>query len=201
MNSFKTRLAALKRSKRFLVRGESGALARELEDMLEELKREVSEPRAGLDALAAFYRADKAVFERCDDSNGYVGDVFREIAPELFSFYAKQYDDKKWLADLIFKLYADDDNGVRYCLLSRMSEFVPDPLLRKTVDKFWALPEQSENSSFGGNIHTSIAIKSLAVQLKDPVMLERACRTFALREGLGTAAHLEIATLHLKCGK
>jgi len=168
MNSFKTRLAALKRSKRFLFRGESGALARELEDMLEELKREVSEPRAGLDALAAFFKADKAVFERCDDSNGYVGDVFREIAPELFSFYAKQYDDKKWLADLIFKLYADDDNGVRYCLLSRMSEFVPDPLLRKTVDKFWALSEQSENSSFGGNIHTSIAIKSLQLQTQRP---------------------------------
>ena len=181
MNNFKTRLNAIKRQKRFIFRGESRYLAGELEELLEDLKNEVSDPRSVLEALAAFYKADKFIFERCDDSNGSVGDVYRYTAVNMFVDYAKTCDDKKWLAELIFKLYAEDDYGVRFCLLERMSEFLPEPLLRKTVDKFWTLAEQEDESPYG-NIHVSIAVKSLAEQLNDPALLERACKKFARKE-------------------
>jgi hypothetical protein len=182
MSSFKISLGALKKRKRFISRGESRSLAHELEELLNDLKNEAEDPRAALEELAAFYKADKAIFERCDDSNGYVGDVFRELAPELFSFYAKQCEDKKWIADLIFNLYAADDYGVRFCLVRRMAEFIPETLLRKTVEKFWAQSQKTEKSAYSSDIHNAIAIKSLAVQLKDPALLEQACRGLSPQE-------------------
>ena len=80
---YKAKLAGLKRRRRFISWNESAAFAHELEMLLEDLKSGVDDPRIGVELVTAFYEADSAVFEQCDDSSGSVGDVFR--------FDAKQY--------------------------------------------------------------------------------------------------------------
>ena len=86
---FKKKLAGLKRSKRFIDwRGASG-FARDLTRLLQDLKSGVSDPLTGVEMVAAFYETDEDIFERCDDSGGDVGDVFRHDAKEV-SVFVKQ---------------------------------------------------------------------------------------------------------------
>ena len=67
---FKAGVAALRRRKRFVPYQESGSYAEELRHLLADLEAGVDDPRAGAELVAAFYRADGAVFDACDDSDG-----------------------------------------------------------------------------------------------------------------------------------
>jgi hypothetical protein len=73
---YKTKLTSLNRRRRFISWKESAAFAQELMMLLEDLKSGVDNPRAGVELAAAFYQADGAVFDQCDDSSGNVSDVF-----------------------------------------------------------------------------------------------------------------------------
>ena len=73
---FKKKLASLKRSRRFIDWRSSSGFARELEMLLQDLKAGVTDPPTGVGLVAAFYETDEGVLGHCDDSNGYVGDVF-----------------------------------------------------------------------------------------------------------------------------
>lgn len=199
IEAFKTRLRALKKRRRYVYRSETPALARDLEMLLAELRHDVSDPKSGLDAMVSFFKSDKVLLNGCDDSDGCVGDVFRGDAVELFLFYAKQYENKKWLADSILKLYLDDSYGVRYYLWAHVSECVPEPFLQKMVDRFWALAQELDPSGIEVLLF-QVALQSLAEQLNDPALLERICIHFSKEEEPGTAAILDIAELHLKCG-
>lgn len=78
---FKTKLAALKRSRRFIRWDESAGFARELQDLLQDLKIGVSDPKQGAELVAAFYEADKGTLGNRDDSKK--PSTFRKIAPSL----------------------------------------------------------------------------------------------------------------------
>ncbi len=108
-------LAGLKRRRRFVNRREAGDLAWELGGMLAVLREAVDDPCAGLELVGEFFECDAAVFERCDDSDGAVGDVFRGGAKDLFVEYAAACADKRTVADLVFRLY---EKG-------KTTEFVP----------------------------------------------------------------------------
>jgi len=100
--SFKSRLSNLKRRRHFVSRSES--YAHELISILEDLKASITEPRAGVEAVAAFYEIDVHILDHCDDSDGTIGDVFKHDAADLFVLYASGCDDKEWLVDLVIKL-------------------------------------------------------------------------------------------------
>ena len=74
------KLAAIKRSRRFIRWGESAAFARELLTLLQDVQAGVSDPRTGAELVASFYECDKGALGNCDDSSGHVGDVFRHDA-------------------------------------------------------------------------------------------------------------------------
>ncbi len=63
-------------------RSQAPELAEMLGEALEQLKQTVSDPQIEVDALIVFYKRDADIFERCDDSYGNVGDVFRMTAAE-----------------------------------------------------------------------------------------------------------------------
>ena len=71
---------------------------------LEHLKQAVHDPQTGMEALIGFYKRDADIFERCDDSYGNVGDVFRMTAADLFVDYASQCSDKDKVAEQILEL-------------------------------------------------------------------------------------------------
>jgi hypothetical protein len=196
VKSIKSRLAGLKRGRRFIEYRESDAFARELESLLGEIDTLAESPRQGAELAAAFIQTDSAVLGRADDSNGSIGDVYQVFAGESFVRHASQCEDKEWLYDLTLKLYMQDDFGVRDSVIACSVNFLPEPYLRRMVDEFWVLggKETGELKRY----HWYLAIESIARQLNDPELFERAC--FAKWPQLPTAGHLDIAEVYFENG-
>jgi len=195
--SFKKRLSSIKRRRHFISRGESGAYARDLAGMIKALKNSESDPKTGVESVAAFFEADAQVFSQCDDSNGSVGDVFRIDAAELFVSFASRCEDKEWLLDLVITLNQDDNYGVRDVLFQRMSQFLPGTLIRQAVDRLWMLAK-SQADKYESR-HWLFAIEELSKQLKDPQLLAMAKCADSDGE-LSVASIIDIARLHTDRG-
>ncbi len=194
----KSRLSALKRSKRFVRWGESAGLARELRELLQQIEDQVEDAQAGCQLVADFYTTDCSVFDRCDDSSGHVGDVYRYDACELFISYAKRCADKSWLAKLILKTSLKDDYGVRDAVVKSGAEFLPEAQLRWLIDQYQQLATE-EPEEFPRR-HWLYQVESLARQLKDAPLFEQTRRA-AWGDEPGTAGCVDIARVYLDCGE
>ncbi len=194
----KSRISALKRSRRFVRWGESAALARELRELLQQIEDQVEDAQLGCKLVADFYTTDHSVFGRCDDSSGHVGDVYRYDACELFVSYAKRCADNSWLAKLILKTSLKDDYGVRDALVDSTAEFLPEAQLRWLVDQYQQLA--GEEPEEYPRRHWFYQIESLARQLKDAPLFEQTRRA-AWCDDPGTAACVDIARVYLQCGE
>lgn len=192
---FKAKLSGIKRRRSFVPYGASGAFARELGSLLEDIEAGVSDPRTGAELVASFYECDDGALGCCDDSNGSVGDVFREEARELFVGYASRCTDKKWLGNLVFRVIQSDDYGVRDTLVDCASEYLPEPVLRSMVQR---LQERAALASDEyGKRHWLNMVESLARQLKDAPLFEQT--RLASWGSLSTAACVDIARVYLEC--
>jgi hypothetical protein len=180
----------------FIPRRDSTAFAAVLASLLEEMSSRVTDPRTGIDLLAAFYETDEIIFNHCDDSNGRIGDVFRHDALDLFVHYASRCEDKPWLADLLLQLNRSDGYGVRSHLFERAGDYLPSKVMRGLVGALWELADEETNKY--QRWHWLHGIESLALQLKDAPLFERARR--ACWPELGTAACVDIAAAYLDAG-
>ena len=194
---FKAKLAGLKRAHRFISWRENSSFARELSGLLFDLEEGVEDGKIGVELVARFFEIDNAVFERCDDSNGNVGDVFRYDATRLFTYFAMDCADKKWLSKIIIKLLAGNENGTRDHLLGVADSYLSREDLMELTNQFWTLAEECagsfEQSSWFG------CVEELAAQLGDAPLFEKS-RLAACGEP-GTAACLDIAEIYLKNGE
>lgn len=193
----KSRISALKRSRRFVRWGESAGLARELRELLQQIEDQVEDAQLGCTLVANFYTTDHSVFGRCDDSSGHVGDVYRYDACELFARYAKRCTDKSWLAKLILKASLKDDYGVRDVLVKSAAEFLPEAPLRWLIDQFQQLAAK-EADEFPRR-HWLYQVESLARQLKNAPLFEQTRRA-AWGDEPGSAGCVDIARVYLECG-
>ena len=193
---FKSRLAAAKRRTRFLYGRGTAAFADELSAALAELQDGLYDPRKGVELLAEFFRSDEVLFNKCDDSDGNLGQIFTIHACKLFVHYAAVCSDKRWLADLILQLQHDDDYGVRDCLFDVASQFLPEPEMRSLVERLWKLG-QREPTEYRQR-HWLYLIESLARQMHDAALYERASRA-AWSEG-GAAQYIDIAKVYFESG-
>jgi hypothetical protein len=189
----KSRLSALKRSRRFVRWGESATLARELRELLQQIEAQVVDAKAGCTLVADFYTTDRSVFGRCDDSSGHVGDVYRYDVS-----YAKRCTDKSWLAKLLLKTSLKDDYGVRDALVKSAVDFLPPEQLRWLIDQYQQLAAE-ETEEFQRR-HWFYQVESLARQLKDAPLFEQTRRA-AWGDDPGTAACVDIARVYLECGE
>ena len=196
VKSIKSRLTGLKRGRRFIDYYESGPYARQLERLLDEIDRTADDPRQGVELVAAFIQTDDAVLGRADDSDGSIGDVYRIFACDSFVRHASQCEDKEWLYNVVLKLSAEDEYGVRDSVIANAAEFFPESYLRRMVEEFWLLGEKEAGEL--KKYHWYLAIESIAKQLKDPELFERACR--AKWPELPVAGHLDIAEVYFECG-
>ncbi len=194
---FKAKLAGLKRARRFIDwRGASG-FARELEDMLADLESGVDDPETGVGMVAAFFEADQHIFEQCDDSSGSVGDVFRCSACDLFVHYASRCVDKARLVGRLLELYGHDDYGIRDVLIDAAHRFLPKDSLRDLADRLWQRSEKERPHTYEAR-HWLLGVESVAHQLKDAVLYEKAQR--AAWPELSTSACIDIAQVYLEAG-
>ncbi|MDG5766054.1 hypothetical protein QA596_01160 [Balneolales bacterium ANBcel1] len=196
VKKFKAKLAGLKRSRRFIRWGESYGFSLELQQLLEMLKEGADDPVTGSKLVAKFYECDEATLGRCDDSSGYIGDVFRYDAAEIFSTYAQRCSDKEWLADLVFDLNKHDGYGVRDALIHRASEYLPESVIRSLIHRIQQTAD-AESDEYHKR-HWLLLIESLARQIRDPELFLKTRQ--ASWDSLNANAWLDIAEVYLESG-
>lgn len=194
---YKSKLAGLKRARRFIDWQGASDFARKLEGMLADLEAGVDDPRVGVEMMAAFFEVDKYIFEQCDDSSGSVGDVFRTTACDLFVNYASRCADKACLVDKLMGLYAEDEYGIRDVLFDAAHKFLPMESLRDLADCLWKRAQQERQYTYQAR-HWLLVLESIARQMKDAALYEKAQR--AARPELSTAAQIDIARVYLESG-
>ncbi len=196
VRKFQAKLTGLKRSRRFIRWGESYEFSHELKQLLEVLKEGAENPAMGSKLVVKFFKCDEAIFERCDDSSGHVGDVFRYDATELFSTYAQRCSSKEWLADLVFDLNKQDPYGVRDALIHCVAEYLPESVVRYLIHRMQQTADEELDKY--EKQHWLHLIESLARQIRDPELFLRT-RT-AYRGSLNANAWLDIAGVYLASG-
>jgi len=170
---FKVKLAGLKRRRKYIDWRAAPDFARELELILATLHEGVDDPRAGLELMGEFFSCDRAIFERSDDSDGLIGDVFRYDARNLFVTYAAGCTDKSFVCGLLLRLYEHDDYGVRTELLAKASDFLPQKEMRALASEFWERAKGEPPDSYEAD-KWWIGVELLARQLGDPDLFEKA---------------------------
>jgi len=196
IKDFKKTVTAAKNSRKMFWRSQAPDLAAMLNQALEQLKQSVHDPQAGVEALIGFYKRDADIFERCDDSYGNVGDVFRMIAADLFVDYASRCPDKDKVSAQILELQEDDGYGVRDALIDKASKFLNKDAIRQLIDRIeQRIPTQEEISRQRKWFYM---IESLAQQIKDGALFEQT-RQRNWQE-LNGRAYIEIAKVYFSSG-
>ena len=105
------RLAAIRRSLSFVDWWESQALADDLETLREAIVERVAKADAmkALDLMWSFMDLADSIFECCDDSNGMVGDVFRNACVDLGEIAHAAKADPRQLADRTLEAITNND--------------------------------------------------------------------------------------------
>jgi hypothetical protein len=193
---FKKKIIKLKRSNRFVHWGESSEFANELEALLQDLKAGVNDPITGVELVASFYETDHSIFENCDDSGGWIGNVYRFDAKELFSEYAIRCIEKEKIANIILKVTQNDNYGVRDTLIECAKECLPEKNISYMIAQLQK-PSDREDDEYTKR-HTFLLIESLARQIKDAKLFEQT--RIASWGKLSTASYIDISRVYLESG-
>lgn len=170
---FKSRLKSLSDRNYFISWREVSYFADELADMLDNLRAAATSPKEGLELLKLFFSYDQIIIEMCDDSSGFVGDVFRYNASEMFEEYATQCADKDYLADLLLSLVLDNEYGLRDMLADQADKFLPEGKLRDMFDQLWQRCHELDNKLYSYS-NEMILLQKIASLLYDPILYEKA---------------------------
>jgi hypothetical protein len=196
VKDFKKTVTAAKNSRKMFWRSQAPDLADMLNQALEQLKQSVQDPQIGVDALIDFYKRDADIFERCDDSYGNVGDVFRMTAAELFVDYASRCPDKEKVTAQMLELQEGDGYGVRDALIDKASRFLNKNGVKQLIEKIeQRIPTQEEIPRQRKWLYM---IESLARQIKDGALFEQT-RQRNWQE-LNGRAYIEIAKVYFSSG-
>jgi tetratricopeptide (TPR) repeat protein len=196
IKDFKKAVTAAKNRRTMFWRSQAPDLAGMLDQALGQLKQSVHDPQAGVDALIDFYKRDAAIFERCDDSFGSVGDVFRMSAADLFVVYAKRCPDKDKVSQQILDVQEGDDYGVRDTLIDNASKYLHESDIRKLIDKIeQKVPIQED---IFRQRKWFYMIESLARQIKDGALFEQTRQRNW--QDLNGTAYIEIAQVFFSSG-
>ena len=192
----KSELDVLKRESRNYDWSSARTLATKIHLLLSDIASSIRDAQIGVDLVLRFYETDASVFERCDDSDGYVGDVYRNEAPELFARYAKEFPDRTGLLARIKALISADEYGVRDSILDGSHEWLTALEMRSLADDSLACA-QVENDSYRRFRWFHMA-EAMARLLKDGALFEQLRR--AAPDELGAAARVDIAEVYLASG-
>ncbi len=196
IKKFKGRISGLKRRTRFIHWRESKQFAAKLDELLEDLEEANPEPCVGMALVASFLETDHVIFGNCDDSSGYISNVYRIGARSLFAQYASRCPDKKKVLDLLIKTYLDDPYSVREGLMDKAREMLGEEEAKNAIHLFEILSEE-EGDEYQKR-HLQRAIESLARQTGDAKLFEKV-RLKSQKEP-GTSTCQEIARVYLESG-
>ncbi|HDP33857.1 MAG TPA: hypothetical protein ENN29_01970 [Candidatus Hydrogenedentes bacterium] len=163
----------LVRDEHFYGYGEAAHLARRLSLILDDIRMNVEDPRAGIDLMASFFETDEYILEKCDDSDGTVSDLYYMAAAGVFAHFAVACDDAQWVADRIATLFLDSNYGVRARLLKNANAYLPETQLRRMVSLFQNFADHCAENEYNRH-HALNGIEILAELLNEPALFEQA---------------------------
>jgi len=197
IKSFRRKISGLKRRKRFIHRKESRSFAAGLDHLLEDLEQAKPDPDVGMPLIASFLETDQAVFGNCDDSFGYIGNVYRYGARSLFTQYASRCTDKKQVLDLLIKTYSNDPYSVREGLIDKGLEMLGAEDANNAIHLFELLAEEAKDEY--QRSHFLRAVESLARQTGNAELFERI--RLQSTEEPGVSSCIDIGRVYLESGK
>lgn len=161
------------------------------------MRASIDDPIAGMELVASFYETDKAVFGRCDDSGGWVGDVFRIEAKELFVEYALQCEEKQKVASVIVKTMKSNDYGARDTLIECAGQCLSEESVRSMIA---AIQKRADKEKDEDDRRSQLyLIQSVARQIKDAELFEKTC--LACWGEQTTASIIDIAQVYFESGE
>ena len=165
----------------FVSYGASSAFAAQLESLLDEVEEfGSSDPGAALAVIERFLSLPDALFQRVDDSDGNLGDVFK-FAVQLWLKFAEQVragdaDGAPWLSKILSYVH-NDGYGVFDDLISASGGLLTPQELRQLASTFEQEVARrlsggnSSDDSYAG-IKAALGLRAVAVALADVQMYE-----------------------------
>lgn len=180
---FRKKLAAWKRSTRYIDYWQAGEFGRELQAWLEQVEHELM-PRDPSEALAlaeAFIEGDEVFFNRADHSSGVVGDAIRAACVLWLTAASRCESPASVWPERITTLVAADQYGAREELLRRADLLLSVEALRGLVsaceaqldDALEHPPAAPARVNWPAS-RASTAVSLLSEALRDPDVLVRA---------------------------
>lgn len=208
VRKIRTKIGGLRRTKRFVRWGEDRKEADKLRDILVLLEPDPItgaeiEPLAGAMLAADFLETDRVTFERSDDSNGIIQDVYWLDAVAAFMRFAVKCTDHDALATRVLALQEDDAWGIRMELVRRASEFLPEGHLRMMMERCAERADEtqglaSEDSTDWRHEGWLQRVGLLARQLRDAETFARVRRS---ERRASAAAEFDIALVYVENGR
>lgn len=200
ITSVRKRIGELGRSHSFIDWNKAKAFTAEIEDLRRIIFEDVGKdhPADAIDLLWDFLGIAASCYERCDDSNGYLGDVFHEASGNMGHLAEGAQLDPQILSQRLFSAYQDNEYGQYDDLISIFAPSLGKEGLESLQILFVDLQaglkpvknEQWDSRSY----HTQIALQEIADALGD-VQAYRAQYSPELQRRPGIAA--EIARRYL----
>ncbi|GAA3975791.1 DUF6880 family protein [Allohahella marinimesophila] len=165
----------------FISYGASSAFAAQLESLLGEAEElGSSDPDAALTVIQLFLSLPNALFQRVDDSDGNLGDVFK-FAMQLWLKFAEQVragdaDGAPWLSKILSYVH-NDGYGVFDDLISASGGLLTPQELRQLASTFEQelarrLRDGSSSDDSYAGIKAALGLRAVAVALADIQMYE-----------------------------
>ena len=146
---FKKHLQEIKKRKKFYFSSkESKEFAKELHELLLNIKNQPINPKDGFKLICAFYKADEDFFEMADDSNGAIGAVFDTDGIQLFIEFSSKLENKKDILEAIVALTKGDKYGNRDPIVKNAYKYLNKTEIKKLFTLFENELKNNKNSDF-----------------------------------------------------
>ena len=115
--SFRRKITQLRSQDYWIEWNETSAFARRLETLCSQIGASTVDASTGFALAVEFIECDEDIMERCDDSDGEVGDVFTGCLTDLFHTFAKDVEERDLVMESLITLTEHDQYGVRDMLV------------------------------------------------------------------------------------
>jgi hypothetical protein len=171
--SVRKRLGELGRSKSFIDWNKAKAFTAEIDELRRMIFEEVGRdhPAEAIDLLWDFLGIAASCYERCDDSNGYMSDVFHEASGNMGLLAVAAQLDAQLLSQRLFSAYLDNGYGQYDYLISILAPSLgKDGLLHlRALFADWqaSLKTNKNKQRDSKSYYAQIAIQEIADALGD----------------------------------
>ena len=176
-----TRIASLRRGRRFIDYRASFDFSREQEAVLDDIENGLLalSPKRAFDLVDRFLATAESVLNRVDDSSGSIGQVYRDaVILWLTAAKAWQGANVDWL-ERVYDIYQQNDYGVLDTLLPNAHLLLSQDQLKQLACRYenelrksLKTPEQEGRLNHAA-VHSLVALGAIADALRDPALYER----------------------------